>query len=227
MFGALRPTLRITLAAALLLTLALMTQQSTAAATTTVAVGDIWFCNETFEGGVCETTINVGDTVVWDFAGAKLPHTTTTCGDSCDEPTETPRWDSALINDGTTFEYQFNEPGTFLYFCAVHPFLQRGIMHVQGSAATDTPEPPTSTPVPPTATTPLPSPTPAGQGGDVNCNGNVDAIDAAFLLQLIAGLIDELPCPENADTNEDGMVNTIDAALILQFSAGFLVSLPP
>ncbi len=195
-----RQVLRIALAASFLLTAAFVAQPSTTlAAQTTIQVGDIWFCDETLQGGVCETTIYVGETVVWDSAGAGLPHTTTECGASCDGPTDSPIWDSGLIGDGSTFEYTFNEPGTFLYFCQVHPTLQRGIITVQGE----------------------------GTVGDVNCNGNVDSIDAALVLQLTAGLVGSLSCEENADANEDGTTNAIDAALILQLSAGLLLSLPP
>jgi hypothetical protein len=62
--------------------------------------------------------------------------------------------------------------------------------------------------------------------GDVNCNGSTDAIDAALVLQLTAGLIDELSCGENADVNQDGSTNAIDGALILQFAAGLIDHLP-
>jgi hypothetical protein len=65
-----------------------------------------------------------------------------------------------------------------------------------------------------------------GRVGDVNCNGEVNSIDAALLLQLVADLIDSLSCQENADTNEDGTINAIDAALILQYVAGFIDTLP-
>ena len=61
--------------------------------------------------------------------------------------------------------------------------------------------------------------------GDANCDGNVDAIDAAFILQFSARLIDTLPCPDNGDVNGDGSIDPIDAALILQISAGLLA--PP
>lgn len=203
----------------LLITALFLAQQSAIADSATIQVGDIWFCDETLQGGVCETTINVGETVVWDSAGAGLPHTTTECGASCDAPTESPIWDSGLIGDGSTFEYTFSEPGTFLYYCEVHPTLQRGIIIVQG--------PPTSTTVPPTATSAPPSPTPAGVIGDVDCNGSIDSIDAALVLQLTAGLVGSLSCEENADANEDGRVDSIDAALILQLTAGLLPFLPP
>ena len=93
------------------------------------------------------------------------------------------------------------------------------------AAPTDTPEPgATATATPPPATATLP---PGGLIGDVDCSGEINAIDAAFLLQFVAGLIMDLPCPENADANEDGSTDTIDAALILQFSAGLLGMLPP
>lgn len=58
--------------------------------------------------------------------------------------------------------------------------------------------------------------------GDVNCNGSVNSIDAALVLQLEAGLIDSLPCSANADMNNDGTINSLDAQLILQYSAGLV-----
>jgi hypothetical protein len=72
---------------------------------------------------------------------------------------------------------------------------------------------------------PDPTPTPDApekKAGDANCDGEVDPIDAALVLQLDAGLVDSLPCEDNADHNHDGDINSLDAALILQKSAGLL-----
>lgn len=61
--------------------------------------------------------------------------------------------------------------------------------------------------------------------GDANCNGSVNAIDAALVLQIGAGLLDVLSCEANADVNGNGTIDSIDAALVLQFVAGLLRSL--
>lgn len=63
--------------------------------------------------------------------------------------------------------------------------------------------------------------------GDVNCDGTVNSIDAALVLQFNAGLLGSLGCQDAADVNNDGTINSIDAALILQFTAGLLDSLGP
>ena len=61
---------------------------------------------------------------------------------------------------------------------------------------------------------------------DPNCDGNVNSIDAALVLQYGAGLIASLVCQDAADVNGDGSINAIDAALILQFTGGLVDSLP-
>ena len=164
-----------------------------------IAVGDIWFCGSSFQGDVCETKIDIGDTVVWDFEGAALLHTVTECGDSCDDPTSSPLFDSGVVSDGSVFAFVFDEPGTYRYYCSIHPTLQRGVIIVS----------------------------PDGLIGDVNCDEIVNAIDSALLLQFIGGLLDELSCPENSDANADGATNAIDVALLLQLIAGLLDELPP
>jgi hypothetical protein len=89
---------------------------------------------------------------------------------------------------------------------------------------TPTPPAPASTRTPTRTRTPTPEPAVVG---DASCDGLVNSIDAALVLQLVADLLEAFSCQANVDTNGDGRVDAIDAALILQFDAGFLDSLPP
>lgn len=133
----------------------------------TVDVGDFWYCDSSFEEGICQTTITAGDTVLWDLGSAINSHTVTACGDSCDNPTSSPLFDSGNVAPGGTYTYTFNQPGTFLYYCTIHPTLMFGRIVVQPGAqqpATQTPaaqQPGTSTPAGSTPLSPLPA---SGQG---------------------------------------------------------------
>ena len=97
---------------------------------------------------------------------------------------------------------------------------------------TDTPEPtdtptPTDTSTPANTSTPTPPSEPSDASGDANGDGDVTSVDAAIVLQFVAGLVESVGCVECADTNQDGDVTAIDATLILQFVAGLLANLPP
>lgn len=72
---------------------------------------------------------------------------------------------------------------------------------------------------------PQPTATPTvGPGllGDVDCDHDVDSIDAALVLQFDADLIHSLSCFDNGDISHDGHVNSIDATIILQLAAGLI-----
>lgn len=252
------------------------------AATHFIPVGDLWFCDSSFQGGDCETTINVGDSVTWGFDTAVLPHTSTECTGSCGSALANPGsrlWHSGDRTSGT-FERTFNSPGTFQYQCNIHPVTMRGTIIVNGAVPTlpvppspipsETATPVSTLPMPPSpipsetatpvATLPMPpspapsetatlvptlpmppspvpsetdtpvptlTPTPVGVRGDANCNGTVDPIDAALILQFNVRLISSLSCEQNADVNQDMTINAIDAALILQLVAGLIPNLPP
>ncbi len=87
-----------------------------------------------------------------------------------------------------------------------------------GSVICSVEPPPTPTPEP---TAEPPASEPDKLPGDADCNGEVNSIDATYVLQYDALLIDLIPCPDNADMNGDGAINALDAVLILQHSAGF------
>ncbi len=81
---------------------------------------------------------------------------------------------------------------------------------------------PASTPTPTRSPVPTHTQTPAALAGDANCDGAINSIDAALILQYGAGLLSTLNCLEGADANHDGQLNALDAALVLQYVAGFL-----
>jgi len=57
-----------------------------------------------------ELEVSVGTTVVWTHTGS-LPHTVTADGGA---------FDSGDMSSGDTFEYTFEEPGTYPYYCTYH-----------------------------------------------------------------------------------------------------------
>ncbi|HVM08880.1 MAG TPA: cupredoxin family copper-binding protein [Acidimicrobiales bacterium] len=79
-------------------------------------------------------TIAAGDTVVWkqNDAGA---HTVTsgTVEQGGAGVTQQPdqRFDSGDIPTGKSFEFSFPEPGTYPYFCRLHPATMRGEVEVR------------------------------------------------------------------------------------------------
>jgi hypothetical protein len=56
----------------------------------------------------------------------------------------------------------------------------------------------------------------------VNDDGRINSVDALFVLQHVARLVDTLPNEPSADVDGDGRLTSIDAALILQLDAGLI-----
>lgn len=160
-----------------------------------VMVGDVWFCDESYQSAPCPSSIVVGETVRWVYpADGIASHTSTECGTDCVLPVKSSMWHSGVMNPGDEFDLTFDLAGTYYYYCQIHPF-QQGIIRVLEADALV---------------------------GDVDCGGSINAIDAALVLQRSAALLDELPCAENGDPSGDGVSNSLDAALILQYSAGLI-----
>ena len=66
-----------------------------------------------------EVSISIGDEIIWNNIDSAA-HTVTS-GNPTDGPDGI--FDSSLFMAGTTFEYTFDEAGTFDYFCMVHPWM--------------------------------------------------------------------------------------------------------
>ncbi len=64
-------------------------------------------------------TILVGDTVNW--VNNDVAAHTVTSGSPQDGPSGV--FDSSLVMGGTVFSHTFEEPGTYPYFCLVHPWM--------------------------------------------------------------------------------------------------------
>ena len=58
--------------------------------------------------------------------------------------------------------------------------------------------------------------------GDADCSGEITSLDASWILQYSAEMIDTVPCPDLADVNQDGHVDAVDATIVLQRVAGFV-----
>lgn len=93
----------------------------------TVAMKLIAFAPETLE-------VEAGSTVTWrqDDAGF---HTVTSGtveqGASGVTPQSDSKFDSGQVAEGDSFEFTFDEPGSYPYFCAIHPATMRGEVRVR------------------------------------------------------------------------------------------------
>ncbi|MFQ5472552.1 MAG: plastocyanin/azurin family copper-binding protein, partial [Dehalococcoidia bacterium] len=106
------------------------------AATIGVDVGDVWFCDSSFQGGVCETTVSVGDTVEWTQTGG-LPHTVSQCTDATYTSCNSGFTKTFAGGSSEQFSQTFGTDGTFYYRCNIHPGPMRGRI-VVGSGGLDT-----------------------------------------------------------------------------------------
>jgi plastocyanin len=109
------------------------------AATTTVDVGNYYFCTEADSGAVCETDVTAGDTVTWSVEEGT--HRVVQCAD--DTFTGCPSaggFDGGNFSTGATFSQTFATAGTYFYECHIHTTEMRGKI-VVAAAATNSPSP--------------------------------------------------------------------------------------
>ena len=62
-----------------------------------------------------EMTVAVGTTVTWTNKDEE-PHTVVNAASP-------PEFKSTALDGGDTFSFKFTKPGTYRYFCSVHPFM--------------------------------------------------------------------------------------------------------
>ena len=83
-------------------------------------------CEETADGCFIPSmvTIDIGGEVIWENNDTAA-HTITS-----GTPTEGPSgvFDSSLVMAGSSFSHEFEDAGTFDYFCMVHPWMQGTVM---------------------------------------------------------------------------------------------------
>lgn len=107
-------------AAALLLALASALPGTARAAQLEVKIDNFTF-------GPQKLTVKVGDTVTW-INGDDIPHTVVSTG----------HFRSKALDTEDKYSFTFTTPGTFEYFCGLHPHMQGSIVveAATGSAAT-------------------------------------------------------------------------------------------
>jgi len=138
-------------------------------ATTSIEVGNLYFCSASFSGAICETTVTAGDTVTWNNVAGF--HTVTECDDSFSTCPPPGGFDSGTLEPDDSFSHTFTSAGVFEYHCTFHPSAMRGRIVVQAVTPTPTPA---ATPTPAgstqaATTAPAASPAPASvprTGGD-------------------------------------------------------------
>lgn len=173
--------------------------------TENVEVGNLYFCSLAFQDGICETSITAGDTVVWnDVAGL---HTVTQCNADFSVCPPAGGFDSGVIGVGTSFSQTFDTPGTFSYWCSIHPAQMRGRIVAQ--------EP---TPTPSTTPAPTPIPAQAPDGGTVSPTPTVTSSPAVVPQ---TGATAHGSAPNSVAIALAGMIAVIlGAAVVLRLSSG-------
>jgi plastocyanin len=120
--------------------LSLLPENPASAKGVAIDAGANWFCSASFQDGNCTTTLTEGDTITW--TAVEGAHTVTECDvghTNCGNG-----FDSGVLQQGESFSQTFNTPGTYSYYCAIHPIEMRGTIIVQ--EVTPTPVPSTTAP---------------------------------------------------------------------------------
>jgi plastocyanin len=97
-----------------------------------------------FHFSPASTTIHAGDTITWTNDGPSS-HTATAHGGS---------FNTGVLKKGQSASHTFTAPGTFTYFCQIHPFMHGTIVVLAATTTTSASTTQTSAATTPTTTTP-------------------------------------------------------------------------
>lgn len=110
-------------------------------------------------GGGSSLTVRVGDRVTWVASGD--PHTVTSGAPGAIDDRFADRPASiGFLLPGDSFTTTFTTPGTYSYFCEVHPDQMDGVVTVVPASTPASTPAPTRTPAPPAGPRPTPRPSP-------------------------------------------------------------------
>ena len=79
------------------------------------------------ESGTSVSTIQVGTTIQWNWIAGRHSTTSGTCAPNCFPDS---LWTSGQLDPPATFSRQFNQQGTFPYYCTVHGGMMTGTVVV-------------------------------------------------------------------------------------------------
>jgi plastocyanin len=107
------------------------------------AAGDPGVTIADFKFAPGTTTVHAGETISWTNDGPS-PHTATANDGS---------FDTGTLGKGQSGSHTFTQPGTFSYFCRVHPFMHGTVVVLASASTTPTTSTPTTTTTPAAPTT--------------------------------------------------------------------------
>lgn len=90
---------------------------------TTTSEADYTFGIENFAFVPEGVTVSVGETVTWRNLTPSTTHTVTSPDDA---------WVSQTLGGGETFSVTFDQPGTYGFFCTIHPSMVGAVEVVDG-----------------------------------------------------------------------------------------------
>lgn len=155
---------------------------------------------EQYAYGPSSLMVTVGDTVTWTNRDTAAHDVVTTSGPAS--------FRSKLLAKGQSYSYTFTVPGTYQYYCSVHPTMRASVMvHAKASPTTTAPRPPatraprrstTTAARPPTATatapplsTPATTPVvalPAAPGSTADGGTDLHPLAVATVAAVLAAL---------------------------------------